>query len=60
MILEQHTGLFSYETTRIRVRTAAGMWMVTGENLVIDFFGVRDLRIKGRIDGIEISGEERP
>lgn len=55
-LIEQHTGLFSYDTRCIRVRTKAGLMTVTGENLVIAYFGVQDLLIQGRIDGVTIDG----
>ncbi|MBR1585549.1 MAG: YabP/YqfC family sporulation protein [Clostridia bacterium] len=57
VLIEQHTGLFSYETKCIRVRTRDGLWTVTGEKLVIAYFGVRDLLIQGKIDGVSVSGE---
>ena len=49
VLIEGHTGLFSYETKCIRVRTEAGLWTVEGEGLTIDFFGAQDLLIRGRI-----------
>ena len=49
LLIEQHAGLFSYETRCVRVRTGAGLCAVTGENLVIAWFGVRDLLIRGKI-----------
>ncbi len=58
VLIEQHTGLFSYETACIRVRTRIGLWTVTGAGLVIRYFGAEDLLIRGRIDGIAVSGEE--
>lgn len=57
VLIEQHTGLFSYETKCIRVRTRAGLMTVTGENLVIAYFGVQDMLIRGRVDGVRLDGE---
>lgn len=56
VLIEGHTGLFSYETERIRVRTEKGLWTVTGRGLIISFFGVRDLLIRGEVTGIEMEG----
>lgn len=54
VLIEQHTGLFSYETKCVRVRTRAGLMTVTGEELVIAYFGVEDLLIQGRVAGVSI------
>ena len=56
VLVEQHTGLFSYETGCIRIRTAAGLLKVTGEKLVIAHFGAQDLLIRGRVDGVSMDG----
>lgn len=56
-LIEGHCGLFSYETTCIRVRTEQGIWTVTGEKLLIVYFGAHDLKIRGRVDGVTIHGE---
>ena len=56
-IIEGHKGLFSYETSCIRVRTRMGVWTVEGENLLIEYFGTEDLKIKGQVDGIRLDGE---
>lgn len=54
LLLEQHHGLYSYETNRIRVRTRQGIVTVTGNGLVISFFGTEDLQIEGEITGIAL------
>ena len=54
VLIEQHAGLFSYETKCIRVRTKAGLMTVTGENLVISYFGMQDLLICGQVHGVQI------
>lgn len=54
VLIEGHTGLFSYETKCIRVRTKAGLWTVTGEGLTIDFFGAQDLLIRGKVAGLAL------
>ena len=53
VLIEQHTGLFSYETKCIRVRTRTGLMTVTGENLIISHFGAQDLLIQGKIDAVD-------
>lgn len=57
LLIEGHTGLFSYETKCVRVRTEQGLCEITGEGLTIDFFGAEDLLIRGRIDGVLLRGE---
>jgi len=57
LILEGHSGLFSYDTKRIRIRTGEGMIEVTGQDLVIEYFGLRDLMIRGTIEGLRMEGE---
>lgn len=57
VLIEQHKGLFSYETRCIRVRTKEGLIMVKGEEMVIAFFGVQDLLIQGHISAIEMDGK---
>ncbi|NLD84037.1 MAG: sporulation protein [Clostridiales bacterium] len=58
LLIEQHTGLFSYETACVRIRTPIGLCTVTGKDLVIQYFGAEDLLIRGRIDTVAVSGEE--
>ena len=52
VLIEQHKGLFSYETKCIRVRTRTGVLTVTGQDLVIACFGAQDMLIRGRVQGI--------
>ena len=54
VLIEQHTGLFSYETSCIRVRTRAGILSVCGENMVISYFGTQDLLIRGKVTGLSL------
>ena len=54
VLIEQHAGLFSYETKCIRVRTKAGLLTVTGKDLVISYFGMQDLLIRGLISGVQM------
>ena len=58
VLLEGHTGLFSYETSCVRLRTKRGIWVVTGESLTIDHFGNQDALIRGKIDAVTMHGEE--
>lgn len=57
VLIEQHTGLFSYETRCIRIRTKAGMVTVAGENLIISFFGMQDVLIHGKVESIGVDGQ---
>ena len=57
VIIEGHRGLFSYETSCIRVRCRDGLWTVTGEGLYIDHFGPEDLLIRGSVHAVALKGE---
>jgi len=57
VMVEGHTGLFSYENARIRVRTPLGILTIAGEELVIAFFGAQDLSIRGQVKQILLDGE---
>lgn len=57
VLIEQHRGLFSYETSRIRVRTQAGLMTVAGTGLVISHFGPQDLLIQGEIASVALEKE---
>lgn len=57
VLIERHRGLFSYETKCIRIRTKAGLMTITGEKLVIAYFGLEDLLIQGSIESVRIDGE---
>ena len=59
LLIEQHHGLYSYETHCVRVRIGAGLTKITGEGLVITFFGTEDMQIEGRISEITLT-EEQP
>ncbi|MBE5770428.1 MAG: YabP/YqfC family sporulation protein [Clostridia bacterium] len=54
LLLEQHGGLFSYDSKCIRIRTGAGLLTVEGEKLVIEYFGVQDLMIRGKIHALRM------
>lgn len=53
-LIEQHRGLFSYESRCVRVRVKEGVLAVTGENLLISHFGAQDLVIRGKIAGVTL------
>ncbi len=57
VLVERHSGLFSYETRCIRLRTALGLLTVTGEGLVISHFGAQDALIRGRVRALQVDGE---
>ncbi len=56
VLVERHSGLFSYETSCIRLRTRMGLLTVTGEKLTISHFGAQDVLIQGRVDGLQVDG----
>lgn len=55
--VEGHSGLFSYETDCVRVRTAMGILRIEGEALTIGYLGTEDLLVRGRVDRITVEGE---
>ena len=57
MLVEQHKGLFSYDTDRIRIRTTRGLLTVTGEKLTIVYFGTQDLLISGKIFCMQLESD---
>lgn len=57
VLIEQHAGLISYESRCIRIRTGAGAVTVQGEALVIAYFGLQDLLIRGKIHQLLLEGE---
>jgi len=58
VLIEKHAGLFSYETKCIRIRTKMGLLAVTGEELVISFFGMQDLLIRGKVSGVMLDDKQ--
>ena len=58
VLVERHGGLFSYESSCIRLRTGIGLLTVTGEKLIISHFGAEDVLIRGRVDGLKVDGEK--
>ncbi len=58
VLIEGHSGLFSYETACIRVRSKIGIWTVAGKNLIIEYFGTEDVLIKGVVNSIMIDGDQ--
>ena len=57
VLVEQHGGLFSYESRCVRLRTKMGLLTVTGEGLVITHFGAQDVLIRGQVDGLRVDGD---
>ena len=55
VLIEGHKGLFSYETKCVKVRCGSGLVSVSGESLVIVFFGTQDLLIRGSVSDISVS-----
>ena len=54
VIVEGHCGLFSYETSCIRLRTKAGLMAVQGDKLTIEHFGAQDAKICGQVESVSI------
>jgi len=53
LLIEQHKGLFSYDSTCIRVRIGEKMLSVHGAGLVIRHFGTDEICIHGAVHGLE-------
>ena len=58
LLIEQHGGLFSYDSRCIRIRTKRGIATVQGEDLVIEYFGLQDLLIRGKIHALSLENED--
>lgn len=58
VLVAGHTGLYSYDTGRIRARTEWGILTVEGQQLVISYFGAQDMSIRGRVDQVRLEGED--
>lgn len=57
VLIEGHTGLFSYESGQIRIRSQDGIWTISGNHMMIEFFGVHDLLIRGNVESVSVRGE---
>ena len=53
LYLEHHTGLLAYSDTRIDANTPFGARRVRGQRLTLLAMSGEDLRIGGKIDGVE-------
>ena len=53
LYLEHHTGLLAYSDTRIDTNTPFGVLRVRGQRLTLVAMTGADLRIGGKIDGVE-------
>jgi len=53
MLIENHQGIIAYEPEKIRIRTRQGETVITGTGLKIDSLFAGEVRINGRISGIE-------
>ena len=51
--LEQHTGILSYSEERIDANTPGGVLRISGEKLHLTAMTAQELRIGGRIRGVE-------
>ena len=53
LYLEHHTGLLAYSDTRIDANTPFGVLRVRGQRLTLLAMTGEELRIGGKIDGVE-------
>ena len=53
LYLEHHTGLLTYSDTRIDANTPFGVLRVRGQRLTLLAMTGEELRISGKIDGVE-------
>ena len=53
LYLEHHTGLLAYSDTRIDANTPFGVLRVRGQRLTLLAMTGEELRIVGKIDGVE-------
>lgn len=53
VIIENHKGVHEYKSTLIRLAIKGNLVSVSGRNLLIQFIGRDDIKIKGRIDKVE-------
>ena len=53
LYLEHHTGLLAYSDTRIDANTPFGVLRVRGQRLTLVAMTGEELRIGGKIDGVE-------
>ena len=53
LYLEHHTGLLAYSDTRIDANTPCGVLRVRGQRLTLLAMTGEELRIGGKIDGVE-------
>lgn len=58
LLIEQHKGLYSYDTALIRVRSARGLITVSGLHMTILYFGPDDLLISGTISGVTLESDQ--
>ena len=55
LYLERHTGLLAYSDTQIDANTGFGVLRIRGERLTLVAMTGEELRIGGKIDGVEWS-----
>ena len=53
LYLERHTGLLAYSDTQIDANTGFGVLRIRGERLTLVAMTGEELRIGGKIDGVE-------
>lgn len=53
LYLERHTGLLAYSETQIDANTVFGVLRIRGQRLELLAMTAEELRIGGRIDGVE-------
>lgn len=55
--VENYSGIIEYESDKIRLRSASGVILVGGDNLIINELDDDCLFIKGKIRKVEIEGD---
>ncbi len=53
--ISNHRGLLEYTTTRIRVGSPQGTIVVSGVGLIIQYLSSDELKVGGKITGIELT-----
>lgn len=57
VLVENHRGLYSYDDTRIRIRTSRGVLSISGEKMTIAHFGAEDLLIRGKVRAVTLEAQ---
>ncbi|MDK2808169.1 MAG: hypothetical protein PWP24_904 [Clostridiales bacterium] len=53
LFIENYKGIIEYTNQKIRLQTKIGKISIAGEHLLIEYYTVDDMKIKGYIDTIQ-------